>query len=101
MSRYVLTAEAQQDIRQIRDHLLQEAGVRVTRRVMASLGAAFRSLVRTPGQGHRRGDLTLREELRFWVVFSYLVVYRIDRRPLTIIAVVHAKRNFKEMLASR
>lgn len=58
MSRYSLTTEAQNDLREIREYLLQRAGVRVTRRVISSLIAAFRSLARTPGLGHRREDLT-------------------------------------------
>ena len=69
MSRYVLTTEAQQDLQQIRDHLLNEASFPVARHVINSLIAAFHSLARTPGQGHRREDLTLREELRFGTVF--------------------------------
>lgn len=101
MSRYVLTAEAQQDLQQIRDYLLREAGFRVARHVMTSIVAAFHALVRTPGQGHRREDLTPREEVLFWAVFSYLVVYRIDKRPLTIIAVIHGKRNVEELLEGR
>lgn len=101
MSRYVLTAEAQQDLQQIRDYLLKEAGFRVARHVLSSIVAAFHSLVRTPGQGHRREDLTSREELRFWAVFSYLIVYRIDRRPLTVVAVLHGKRNMEQLLEGR
>ncbi len=81
MTRYVLTTEAQEDLQQTRDYLLREAGFRVTCHVMSSIVAAFRALVRTPDQGYRREDLSSREELRFWTVFSYLIVYRVDRRP--------------------
>ena len=101
MNRYVLTAEAQQDLQLIRDYLLKEAGVRVTRYVLNSIVAAFQALARTPGQGHRREDLTVRDELRFWTVFSYLVVYRIDKRPLVIIAILHGKRNVENFLEAR
>jgi plasmid stabilization system protein ParE len=68
---------------------------------MSSIVAAFHALVRTPGQGHRREDVSSREELRFWAVFSYLIVYRIDRQPLTVIAVLHGKRNLEELLEDR
>jgi len=51
MSRYVLTTEAQQDLQQIRDHLLDDAGFRIARYVINSLIAAFHSLVRTPVKG--------------------------------------------------
>jgi plasmid stabilization system protein ParE len=69
MSRYVLTTEAQKDLRQIRDYLLKEAGFRAAHYVMSSIVAAFQRLVRAPGQGHRRKDLNFRDELRFWSVF--------------------------------
>src|SRR5260370_37847780 len=101
MSRYVLTAEAQDDLRQIRDYVLDEGGFRVARHVVGSLVAEFRALARTPGQGHRRDDLTGRRELRFWSVFSYLIVYRVDRKPLTVVAILHAKRDVGQLLNER
>ena len=98
---YVLTTQAQEDLRQIRDYLLEEVGIRVTRRVITAFVGAFHSLVRTPGQGHRRADLSARPELRFQRVLSYLVVYDIESRPLTFIAIVHAKRDVEGVLESR
>ena len=74
MSRYVLTAQAQDDLVQIRDYLLAQAGVRITRYVLSSIVAACRRLAKAPELGHRREDLTSRIEVRFWTVFSYLVV---------------------------
>jgi plasmid stabilization system protein ParE len=69
--------------------------------VVVSLITAFRALVRTPGQGHRREDLTDRPELRFWPVFSYLIDYRIDKNPLMIIAILHASRDLEQLLGER
>jgi plasmid stabilization system protein ParE len=101
MSRYVLTDEAQDDLMQIRDYVLQAGGARVARYVVGSVVAGFRSLAKTAGQGHRREDLTRREELRFWPVFSYMIVYRIDRKPLTVIAILHARRDLEQLLKER
>ena len=101
MSRYVLTADAQLDLQQIRDYVLDEGGFRAARYVVGALVTGFRSLARTPGQGHCRDDLTPRMELRFWSVFSYLIVYRIDSKPLAIVAILHAKRNIEQLLAQR
>jgi plasmid stabilization system protein ParE len=42
-----------------------------------------------------------RDELRFWTVFSYLIAYRIDTRSLTIIAVIHGKRDVEQLLDHR
>ena len=58
MSRYVLTAEAQHDLKQIRDYILEEGGFRAARYVIASMVTTFRALVKAPAQGHRREDLT-------------------------------------------
>jgi plasmid stabilization system protein ParE len=63
--------------------------------------AGCRSVARTPGQGHRRDDLTPREDLRFRTVFSYLIVYRIDQKPLTIIAILHGNRDVEKLLRYR
>ena len=101
MSPHVLTAEAQNDLRQIRDYVLDEGGFRVARHVVGSLVAEFRALARTPGQGHMRDDLTERKELRFWSVFSDLIVYRIDKKPLNIIAILHGKRDVERLLKAR
>lgn len=51
MSRYVLAAEAQKDLREIRDHLTIEAGPRVARHVVGAFVVAFRLLAKRPGAG--------------------------------------------------
>jgi plasmid stabilization system protein ParE len=73
----------------------------VARHVLVALVAEFRALAKTPGQGHRRDDFTGREELRFWSVFSSLIVYRIDKKPLGIIAILHGKRDAEQVLKER
>lgn len=101
MSRYILTLEAQQDLREIRDYLTVEGGPRVARYVVGAFVTAFRRLAKTPGMGHRREDLTPDEELLFWPVFSYLIVYRRNRRPLAAVAVVHGRRDVARVLQPR
>jgi len=99
MSRYVLTAEAQGDLNRF-ETTFSMRRFRAARYVVASLVRGFRALARTPGQGHRRDDLSEREELRFWSVFSYLIVYRIDKKPLKIVAILHGKRDVEQLLKS-
>jgi plasmid stabilization system protein ParE len=101
MKRYVLSSAAQSDLTQIRDYILNDAGIRVARHLLAAIISAFRTLARSPGLGHRRDDLTERSELRFWPVYSYLIVYRVDKTPLSIIAVLHAKRDVPALLERR
>src|SRR5690349_14707624 len=101
MSRYILAVEAQQDLREIRDFLTAQGGSRVARHVLGAFVVAFRRLAKTPGMGHRREDLTPDEDLLFWTVFSYLIVYRRSRGPLAIIAVVHGRRDVAQVLLQR
>lgn len=53
MSGYVLTGEARRDLQQIRDYVIEEAGFRTARYVIALPVTAFGTLVHTPGLGHR------------------------------------------------
>jgi len=62
------------------------------RRVREELYAAIRGLVRFPGQGHRRPDLTS-HPLRFIVVREYLIAYAPDEKPLWVVAVMHGRRS--------
>jgi plasmid stabilization system protein ParE len=41
-----------------------------------------------PGMGRLRRDLAA-EPLRFWHVRSYLIIYRREKRPIEIVAVLH------------
>ena len=101
MTRYKLTLEAQQDLRNIIDYLTVQGGPRVARYVTGTLTVAFRRLAKSPGIGHTREDLVPGEAVLFWPVFSYLVVYRRDWRPLAVVAVIHGNRDVAEGLRQR
>ena len=66
-------------------------------RVRDALYSAFDLLASRPGVGHLREDLTERP-LRFWCVYSYLIVYDPASRPLTIVAVLHGARDLEQIL---
>jgi toxin ParE1/3/4 len=101
MSRYVLTPEAAADLREIRDYVLEQGSPRAARYVVGAIISACRSVALTPGQGHRRPDLTSRNELRFRSVFSYLIVYRLGKKPVHVIAILHGKRDVAALLSVR
>ena len=101
MSRYVLTAEAQEDLRGVRAYLIQVATFRVARYVLAKFAATFRGLASSPGKGHLREDLTTDADLRFWRLFSHLIVYRLGTKPLAVIAVLHGRRDVAGVLKQR
>lgn len=77
MARYVLSPEAGDDLREIRDYIAQDDPA-AARRVLTDLRTAMRRLVQ-PEVGHLREDLA-DEALRFWPVHSYLIIYRADPR---------------------
>lgn len=92
MERYLLTSDAQQDLAEIKAYLVQQGGKRLARYVLREIREALRLLGRTPEAGHWREDLT-DAPLKFWTVFSYLIVYDPAKRPIEILNVVHGSRD--------
>jgi plasmid stabilization system protein ParE len=52
-----------------------------------------------PEIGHTRADLTARP-VKFWSVYSYLIVYDPANVPLTVVAVLHGARDVENILRS-
>ena len=97
MSRaYRLTERAEADVEAIADFIAGDS-VDAAVKVVLSLEDAFVLLASRPGIGHLREDLTDRP-LKFWSVYSYLVVYDPGSDPLTIIAVLHGARDVAQIL---
>lgn len=97
MPRYVLSPEAREDLREIRDYLVAEGGRRLAQYVLQEISAAFQLLASHPGAGHLRQDLTSLP-VKFWPVFSYLIVYDPAPRPLAIVRVLHGRRDVEAIL---
>jgi plasmid stabilization system protein ParE len=57
-------------------------------------------LARTPGAGHGRKDLT-DEAVRFFPVYSYLIVYRPEKKPLEVVSILHGRRDVERILKGR
>ncbi len=102
MSGYILTPRARADIfniwAYIADHN-QAAADRVEQAIFDA--CAF--LAETPMRGHFRPDLTVRP-LRFWTLSrypNYVIVYRLEKTTLQIIAVMHGKRDIQRILEQR
>ena len=98
--RFLLSPEAESDLGDIKRLVLAEGGPRIALHVMRSLLKAIRLLAGHPGLGHVRQDLT-DLPLRFWPVFSYLIIYDWVRRPIEIVGVVHGARNVSRVLPGR
>lgn len=98
MQRCILAPEAGEDLREIRAYLRREAGPRVAKSTIEKIKDALNFLSRTPGAGHSREDLT-DADVRFWSVFSYLIIYKPAPRPIEIVRVVHGSRDLEAILA--
>jgi plasmid stabilization system protein ParE len=96
MSRFVLTPAADQDLNDIWDYIAGDS-VAAANRVLDALEAAFQQLAEAPALGHYREDLADKRH-RFHSVFSYLIVYRWETRPLQIIRVLHGARDVQGLL---
>jgi toxin ParE1/3/4 len=98
--RYILSPEAKDDLREIREYLVGRGRRRLARYVLQEIRAAFRLLASRPEAGHLRQDLTPLP-LKFWPVFSYPIVYDPAARPLDIVRVLHGRRDVEAILDQR
>lgn len=95
MARYVLTDLAKQDVREIISYI-RKRSPQSAKKVQAELRDAMRLLAEFPLIGHYRDDIAP-EPLRFWSVYSYLIAYRPDAKPLQVIRVVHGARDLDRL----
>ena len=84
MPRYILSPEAREDLRKIREYLVSQGGRRLARFVLQEIHAAFRLLASRPEAGHLRQDLTPPAA-----------------RPLDIVRVLNGRRDVEAILEQR
>jgi antitoxin ParD1/3/4/toxin ParE1/3/4 len=99
VSGYVLGTEAEFDLDDIWEYIAAD-NIAAADRWIERLYDAFEALGQTPGMGHKREDLTPHPVL-FWPVGAYLIVYRAERRPIEIAAVVQGSRDIPAFLSRR
>ena len=97
MKRYTLSKPAERDLDEIKDYIAEQGSPEAARKVLRNLKAAMHLLARNPGVGHLREDLT-DHPVRFWPVYSYLIIYRTEIGPIEIVRVVHASRDIPTLL---
>lgn len=90
-AKYVVTDSAKADVREIIAYLRQRSP-QAAKTVRLKLHSDIRRLGDFPHLGHSREDVT-DPSLRFWNVYSYLIVYRPDRNPIQILHVLHGARD--------
>jgi antitoxin ParD1/3/4 len=96
---YDVSAEAQDDLFEIWRRIAGDS-LDLADRIENEFHDLFASLGRMPGQGHTRKDLTNRPVL-FFPLYSFLVVYERDVRPIRIMAVLRGRRDVKHILRER
>ena len=95
-TRFIFTEEAEQQLLDILDYLATDSDEAAVR-VRDAIYDAVRKIAGRPGIGHTREDLTARP-VKFWTVYSYLVVYDPASVPLTVVAVLHGARDVERLL---
>jgi plasmid stabilization system protein ParE len=96
MKRYILTPRAKRDVNDIWDYIASD-NIEAADRVLDALESAMAKLTKNPGIGHWRDELADNSH-RFWPVYSYLIVYRHEAKPLQIVRVLHAARDVQSLL---
>ncbi len=96
MKRFVLTPLAEQDLNEIWEYIGDDS-VEAANRVLGKIEAAIYRLAEHPGLGHLREDLADNRH-RFYLVYSYLIVFRPGTDPLQIIRGLHAARDVQTLL---
>ena len=97
MKRFVLTKPAERDIDHIKSFPIEKAGPTITRRVMKDIRSALDLLGNDPGTGHVREDLTS-HPVKFRPVYSYLILYGPETKPVQIMRILHGMRDVEEIL---
>jgi plasmid stabilization system protein ParE len=99
---FQFTPQAAEDLHDIW-LFIAEGNRDVADRVEMEIVATCRRLARHPRMGTKRQDITPLP-VRFWTVTkfpNYVIVYRPDTAPLQVVAVLHGKRDLKEVLERR
>jgi antitoxin ParD1/3/4/toxin ParE1/3/4 len=96
MKGFVLTLRAKQDVNHIWDYVADD-NIEAADRILDALETTMIKLAKNPGIGHWREELTDKRH-RFFLVYSYLIVYRHETKPLQIIRVLHASRDVQSIL---
>jgi toxin ParE1/3/4 len=98
--RYVLAPQAALDLVEIWRYIKEQTSFVIADRVESAIREKMCFLAGTPGAGHRRKDLT-DEQVKFFPVYSYLIVYRPDTKPLQIASILHGRRDLERILKDR
>ena len=92
-----ISPRADTDLAAIWDYVARN-NQRAADRVENDLHSAMQMLAEYPGIGHTRPDVP--PSYRFWRVYSFLIVYRIEVDALVVVRVIHGSREIRRHLRS-
>jgi toxin ParE1/3/4 len=99
-ARFVLAPQAADDLADIWRYITDRSSVAIADHVESVIRDKFAFLTESPGAGHHRRNL-ISEKVKFFPVYSYLIVYRPATDPLQIVAVLHGRRDVEQVLRGR
>lgn len=99
-ARYVLAPEAAFDLVHIWRYIRKQSTVAMADRVESAIRERIAFLAANPGAGHWRKNLTS-HAVKFFPVYSYLIVYRPDTQPLQVVSILHGRRDVEQVLKDR
>ena len=98
--RYALAPEAAYDLVQIWRYIRKQSNAQVADRVESVIRNKIIFLARNPGPGHWRKNLT-DLAVKFFPVYSYLIVYRPDTEPFQVVSILQGRRDVEQILRDR
>lgn len=96
MAEFFYSPEARLDLLEIWEHIAQD-NLDAADRVEQEVEQAALMLARHPELGHLRPDLTSKP-VRFWAIYSYLIIYDPVTLPLEIVRILSGYRDVAALL---
>ena len=96
MADYIISDAAVKDLDDIWTYISAD-NLNAANRVEGEILSAFQRLSENPKIGHIRKDLT-NKPVRFWNVYSYMIVYRGDKQPIEIVRVLSGYRDIVTLI---
>jgi toxin ParE1/3/4 len=97
---YVLAPQAALDLVEIWRYIKERSSIAIADRVESVVRQKFGLLAANPEAGHSRSKLT-DENVKFFPVYSYLIIYRPETRPLQVVSILHGRRDVEQVLRDR
>jgi plasmid stabilization system protein ParE len=93
---YYLVPQARTDLREILSYIAED-NVDAVGKVLDRFLEIFELLGENPDMGHFRDDLTT-HPVRFFPVYSYLVIYLADTSPVEVVRVLGGAQDLESIL---